>query len=395
MASLKERVTATVERLRARFGWFDHILAMLGHYGVVNGNAQSGAVTYFGFLSVFPMLVLGAFAIGIVAVVYPDIRPQMTAEISTLLPGLIGGKHGIDLATLGDYRGLTGLLGLLGVLYAGLGWLSALRQALEVMFVLPRSDQPSFVLGKLRDLATLVLIGVTLMVSVVLSGAVTGFSGRILGLLGVDTGSLAATVLLSVLGHLLGIAATTALLLIMFKLLVVESHVPRPAMLSGAVLGAVGFELLKFGANVLLGLTKGNPAFQQFGIALILLVWIYYFSRLIMYSAAWSYTAPSALALRTAEAMRAPGAALTAAAPVTPDESRAAVREAVHARRPVAPTGTPAGPHRPVAGSHAEAPAVAPADAQGAAPGGGRSWLVAGAAAGVAALAVAVRVGRR
>ena len=393
MASLKERVPAAVERLRARFRWLDHTLDMVAHYGVVNGNAQAGAVTYFGFLSIFPMLALGAFAIGIVAVVYPDIRPQMTAEISTLLPGLIGdGKNEIDLATLGDYRGLTGLLGLLGVLYAGLGWLSALRQALEVMFVLPRADKANFLIGKLRDLATLVLIGVTLMVSVVLSGAVTGFSGRILELVGVDTGAAAASVLLSVLGHLLGIAASTVLLLIMFKLLVVESHVPRSALVGGAVLGAVGFELLKFGANLLLGLTKGNPAFQQFGIALILLVWIYYFSRLIMYSAAWSYTSPSALAQRTAESLRAPGAVLSPAAPITAADSRAAVEEAVEARRPVAPTGTPAGPHRPVSAAPAHGPGG----------GGHAAGLVAGVvagvaagAAGLAAVAVAVRAVRR
>ena len=44
--------------------------------------------------------------------------------------------------------------------------------------------------------------------------------------------------------------------------------------------------------------------------ALILLVWINYFSRLVMYSAAWAYTAPSARAQRAEEAMRAPGAAL-------------------------------------------------------------------------------------
>ena len=77
----------------------------------------------------------------------------------------------------------------------------------------------------------------------------------------------------------------------MFKLLVVESHVPRGALVRGALLGAVGFEVLKLGANLLLKQTQGNPAFQVFGVTLILLVWINYFSRLVMYAAAWAYTA--------------------------------------------------------------------------------------------------------
>ena len=71
MASLKERVTAPVERLRERFEWFDHVLRMVKHYGSVNGNAQSGAVTYFGFLSFFPILALGFFVIGLIAQCLP------------------------------------------------------------------------------------------------------------------------------------------------------------------------------------------------------------------------------------------------------------------------------------------------------------------------------------
>ena len=31
-----------------------------------------------------------------------------------------------------------------------------------------------------------------------------------------------------------------------------------------------------------------SPAFQAFGIALILLVWIHYFARVLLYAAAWA-----------------------------------------------------------------------------------------------------------
>ena len=64
------------------------------------------------------------------------------------------------------------------------------------------------------------------------------------------------------------------------------------AMWSGALLGAVGFEILKQVSGLLLRVTQGNPAFQVFGIALILLVWINYFSRIVMYAASWAHTDP-------------------------------------------------------------------------------------------------------
>ena len=309
MASLKERVTSTVERLRARYGWLDHTVRTVQHYGSVNGNAQAGAVTYFGFLSFFPILALGFFVIGVVAHYYPDIRAQMVSEINEMLPGVIGTKPGqIPLKTIEDYSATLGIVGLVALVYAGLGWLSGMRQALEVMFVVPRQEHPNFLLGKLRDLGALAVIGLTLMLSVVLSGAVTGFSGAILGLVGIDPTARLPTVGLNIVGHALAITASAVLLMTMFKLLLVDSHVPRGALVRGALLGAVGFELLKLGANLLLKQTQGNPAFQAFGVALILLIWINYFSRLVMYAAAWAYTAPSALERRTAEAMRAPGA---------------------------------------------------------------------------------------
>lgn len=307
MRSLKERFAA----LRERYPWLDHVVTMLGHYGAVNGNGQAGAVTYFGFLSVFPILALAVSVVGVVAQVYPDIRGQMSTELNNLLPGLIGpGKNEVNLDDLGgSVSSVAGVIGLAGVLYSGLGWLSGLRQALEVMFVIPRRQQPNLLIGKLRDLRTLAVLGLVLMLSVVLSSAVTGFSGVILGWLGIDEKALLPRIGLSVLGHLLGIAASTVLLMAMFRLLA-EARVPRSALVRGAVLGAVLFEILKSAASLLLASTKNQPAFQTFGVALILVVWINYFSRFVMYAAAWAYTSPVSLERRTAGAMRAPGAAL-------------------------------------------------------------------------------------
>ena len=46
--------------------------------------------------------------------------------------------------------------------------------------------------------------------------------------------------------------------------------------------------------RALLASTKGQPAFQAFGIALILVVWINYFSRVTLYAAAYARTAEPA-----------------------------------------------------------------------------------------------------
>ena len=55
---LVERVKAKVTELRDRWPLVDHAVRTQEHYSAVQGSQQAGGVTYFGFLSVFPILAL-------------------------------------------------------------------------------------------------------------------------------------------------------------------------------------------------------------------------------------------------------------------------------------------------------------------------------------------------
>jgi membrane protein len=106
--------------------------------------------------------------------------------------------------------------------------------------------------------------------------------------------------LVNVLAIAFGLAANTLLFLVMFRLLA-KPDLPWRAVLSGALLGAILFEILKQVSRLLISTTQGQPAFQVFGIALILVVWINYASRVFMYAASWAWSAPTARARRVAE----------------------------------------------------------------------------------------------
>ncbi|MET0525774.1 MAG: YihY/virulence factor BrkB family protein [Nocardioides sp.] len=300
MASPKERL----EALRRRRPLVDHLLRTQEHYGNVKAGQQAGAVTYFGFLSFFPILALAFAAVGLISGLYPDARDALIDAINEVFPGMIGNDEGqISLATIESAAGAAVGIGLVGLLYAGLGWLSSMRDALLVVFELPSYEHPSFVFGKLRDLVTLVTVGLVLMLSVGVSGVVGRLSEDILELL--DLGP-ALQWLMWVLAILIGLAASTLLFLAMFRLLA-NPHTPKRSLLHGAVLGAIGFEALKQLSGLLLAATKGQPAFQAFGIALILVVWISYTARVAMYAAAWAHTSPAARALREEEVGRMEG----------------------------------------------------------------------------------------
>jgi membrane protein len=293
MASPVARAKGALERARQRWPMLDHAVRTQEHYGTVNGSGLAGSVTYFAFLAFFPILALAFFVVGYLSKLYPDASDNLVQAVGTLLPNIIGSGDGeIRLDTIQNAAGAAGLLGALGLLYSGLGWLSGMRTALEIVFEMPKSKQPNFVIGKLRDLASLAIIGLTLLASVAVTGIVTGSSTWLLGLVGLGH-DLAWGV--RVLGSLVGLAANTLLFYTLFRLLA-RPPVPRRALWQGAVLGAIGFEILKLASTLLLASTRGKPAFQVLGIALILVIWINYFSRVVMYAAAWAQTSAVARA---------------------------------------------------------------------------------------------------
>ena len=295
MASPLVRGRAAIERARARRPLFDHAVRTAQHYSRVNGNGLAGSVTYFAFLSFFPILALGFFVVGLLSRLYPEARDNLVSAVGTLLPHIIGtGEGEIPLATVQSAAGTAGLFGAIGLLYSGLGWLSEMRAALETVFEVPRSQYPSYVVGKLRDLAFLAVVGLTLLLSVGLTGVVTGSSTWLLDL--VDLGHNLAW-LVHVIGALVGIAANALLFYTLFRLLA-RPVTSRRALWQGAGLGALGFEALKLGSTILLVSTRGRPAFQVFGTALIVLIWINCFSRVVMVAAAWAHTSAPALPRR-------------------------------------------------------------------------------------------------
>ena len=287
MGSPVGRVRARVDDVRRRSAVVDHVVRAFEHYAEVRGSALASAVTYYGFLSFFPLLAVAFFLVGYVARVVPGVRDSLLTAIDHVLPGVVGGGHGeITLSTIEQAAATAGVLGFLGLLYTGLSWLSGMRVALETVFELPRATRPGFVSGKLRDLLSLLVVGVTLLVSVGVTASAVGWSDRLLDAVGLDE---QLSWVVSLLSVALGIATSTVLFYAFYRLLA-RPRATRASLWLGALLAGVAFEVLKQVSTHLLAVTRNAPAFQAFGIALILLVWINYFSKIVVFAAAWAHT---------------------------------------------------------------------------------------------------------
>lgn len=274
----------------------DHPIRAYRHYAARDGSMLAAAITYFGFLSLFPLLALSFAAVGLMARFLPDAQHAIDGVLEGLLPGMVGdAPDQISLAAIQDAAGAAAGIGVLTMLYAGLGWISQTRDALAAVFDVESSRAPSlgrekvmaFLAAQARDAVALMAIGLILLVSVGISGGLLNFIRHLGRTIGVDDD---LGFVMPVLLVAAGVATGTVLFFAMFKVLAAPTVADR-ALWSGAFVGALGFEILKLASTWLLGATAQQPAFQAFGIALILLVWIHYFSRVLFYAASWAAAA--------------------------------------------------------------------------------------------------------
>lgn len=298
-----DRAKTMLGDLRARYPLVDHGVRAVEHYGTVQATILAGAVTYFGLLSFFPIMALVFAGLAIVVTHYEGADEAVLDALRSVLPGVF---DQLDLAGIEQAATAASVIGVVGFLYSGLGWLSSMRSALQNVFEVPVDARGNPFLGKAIDLLVLAALGVVLIVSVAASSAVTSLTTGVLGAVGLDDIP-GISVLVAVVGVVLGVAASTLLFFVMYRLLG-KPDLPSRPLWRGALVSAIGFEVLKLAATLVISGTANNPIYGAFALVVAMLVWINYFSRLTMLGASWAVTSPegcSLLARRRAAAAEA------------------------------------------------------------------------------------------
>ncbi|MER8099841.1 YihY/virulence factor BrkB family protein [Kitasatospora sp. NPDC094016] len=265
------------------------------YFSAARGNRLAGAVTFFGFLALFPLLTVG-LAIAVSTLSSSQVA-DLQKHISDQLPGI---SEALNLPSLVANAGAVGLVSGALLLVSGLGWVDTMRTSVRDVWQLP-DDDTNVVLRKGRDCAVLGGLGVVSLISVGASTAGTTLAGRIADWTGLRSGYL-----LTGVGVLIAIACDTLLFAYLLAPFPGIRGQRRRDVLQGALIGAVGFELLKVLLASYLGSVAGKSLYGAFGVPVALLLWINFVSRLLMYCVAWTAMAdPVAARERTREHARA------------------------------------------------------------------------------------------
>jgi YihY family inner membrane protein len=267
-----------VDRLDAyqrRHGWLGLPIAVGYKTFDDRGPYLAALITYYGFVSLFPLLLLFFSVVGFV--LHGDQALQQRLAHSALRDFPIVGpqlQHNI-----GAFRGSGAALGIgiVGSLYGGLGIMQAAQAAFNRIYTVPRNEQPNPLSSRLRSLGLLGLLGGGVIVTTALSVG------------SADVSSLFGTRIslwLSLGGILVTYLLNVALFTGAFQLLTGRELRFRNVV-HGGLIAAAAWQLLQTEGTRYLTheLSHANQVYGSFALVLGLVAWIYLGALVVIISA--------------------------------------------------------------------------------------------------------------
>lgn len=274
--------------MRKRYLWLDHILRAHEAYSKRYGDHYAAAITYFSVLSIVPMLMVAFAAAAFVLAGNQELLDELKGAITSEAPEEMAATLNQVVDEAIESRTTVGVLGLLTALYAGINWMSNLRDALTAQWGLRKVDRP-LISGTLKDLLALLGLGLALVISFGLTALGVGAGEYVLELIGLAEYGWARAGLTAV-AIVLSIAANWLVFLWVIAKLPREKVVLRAAV-KGALIAAIGFEILKSAATVFLSSVTSSPTGAVFGPIIGLLIFANLVARFLLMVTAWTATA--------------------------------------------------------------------------------------------------------
>jgi membrane protein len=254
--------------------WAGLPLAVIYKFIDDQGAYQAALLTYYGFVSLFPLLLLAVTILGFVLTGNPAAQQAVVNSALRNFP-VIGDQIASNVHSLhGNVTAL--VIGILVSVYGGLGVTQAAINAMNQLWVVPVAERPTLGPAYGRGALYLLIVAAGLITTTALSGLSTAV-GTVL------PGSAAAETVARIGSTLLAIAVNTGLIVVGFRLLTFRNITFRQH-LPGAIVAAIAWQLLLLVGTYLVTheLQGTSASYGVFGIVLGLLAWIYLSTLMIL-----------------------------------------------------------------------------------------------------------------
>jgi membrane protein len=259
-----QRVTRRFDAYQQAHRWLALPMAVIKKSGDDQGGNLAALMAWFGFFSLFPLLLVFATILGYVLAGDPATRHSVEHSVTSQFPAV-----GTSLP-LNSISGSIGALifGVLAALYAGLGVTNAAQTALDTVWAVPFKNRPNFIKSRLRGLGLLAFLGVLFIVSTIASGAVSaGFGGP----------------LAKIAGYLLSLMVNFGLFFAAYRLMT-SANIPNGDLKWGSIVAAVLWTILQSVGGLYLKHASGG-SYGVFAVVIPLLIWLRLGAQVFLYCA--------------------------------------------------------------------------------------------------------------
>ncbi len=244
-------------------------------FGVVKkfGDDEAGnlaaLIAYYGFFSLFPLLLVFVTVLGFVLEGNSDLQDSILHSALAQFP-VIGDQIRSNVHSLNG-TGLSLVVGIAGTLWGGLGVMKAMQTAMNRVWDVPKVDRPNFWKSRLRALLMLVLLGVAAVGSAVVAG-IASAGGR--------------SPLIVVGGVVLSLALNLGVFLLAFRILTAR-NLSWGDVFPGAAVAAVAWVVLQMAGGYVVGhqLKSAGEVYGLFALVIGLLAWMYLGAQVTLYAA--------------------------------------------------------------------------------------------------------------
>jgi membrane protein len=259
----------------------------------------AAALAYYAIFAIAPLLLIAIY----LASLFFD-RAAAVEGLTQELIGVIGPagsdaiKQMLDAAGNAEPKGWAGLIGIAVLIFAAAGFVGALQDALDRIWEAPEQGAGiwSFIKTKLFSFSLVLAAAFLLLVSLVLSTAMTAFAGTFANAFGLPSWTVAAVIAIG--NFLLAVLIFTAI----FKF-VPSVEVTWRAAAAGGIFTAILFALGRFALAWYLGRQAEASAYGAATSLVLLLVWVYYSAQILFLGAQFSQTLQQSMG-RTASRSR-------------------------------------------------------------------------------------------
>jgi YihY family inner membrane protein len=264
------RVVKRMDALQQRRPFLAFPFAVVKKFGDDSAGSLAALIAYYGFLSLFPLLLALTTILATVLHSHPDLQRRVLNSTLAEFP-VIGDQIRSNIHSL-QGSGVALAIGVAGALWGGMGVMKTAGTAMDDLWEVPKRERPNFVHALLRAALLLVVLGGGIVGTTVLSGL--GTSGS------------AAFLPLKLLGLVAAGIVDIALLLLGFRVLTVRDIALRD-LLPGAVVAGIGWLALQTvgGYYVTHQLTHATETYGTFAIVIGLVSWLYLQAQITLLAA--------------------------------------------------------------------------------------------------------------